>query len=132
MTKEDNLQELISELQSAGIKHNPKEIIKAIRLSDGKIIFLEQGNRKSGLQHILERHGVDFMNRGIAYHRIAEVIIKAIIEGEIIGKQGETRNIYQFVFDGTVQHISIDIGTNGYIVGANPTPRKLMSLLRQE
>ncbi|ACK66413.1 conserved hypothetical protein [Rippkaea orientalis PCC 8801] len=118
--------ELIEELEAAGIKHNPEEIIAITRLSNDKIIFLEQGNRRSGLQHILEKHGQDFINRGIAENRVVEVIMKAIIEGRIVGTQGSTRTIYEVMFEGKVQYLSINVGNNGYIVGANPTSRKLI------
>lgn len=118
--------ELIKELEAEGIKHNPEEIIAITRLSSGKIVFLEQGNRRSGLQHILEKHGQDFVNRGIAEDKIVEVIMKAIIEGRMIGTQGATRTIYEVTFEGKVQYLSINIGNNGYIVGVNPTSRKLI------
>jgi filamentous hemagglutinin len=55
----------------------------------------------------------------------------AITSGKILGTQGTTRTIYEVTFAGRLQYISIDIGNNGYIVGANPTSRKLISQLTQ-
>jgi hypothetical protein len=52
------------------------------------------------------------------------ITINAIIKGEIIGYQGTKeprRPIYKIKFNGKINYIAISIGTNGYIVGANPT-----------
>ena len=56
----------------------------------------------------------------------------AIIRGKVAGRQGSTRTIYEVVLAGNIQYISVEIGSNGYIVSANPTPRKLILKLTQE
>lgn len=75
---------LLAELASAGIKHNPAQIIKIGRTSSGRIIFLEAGRigkRGSGLAHILERHQKDFEKRNISAEEIPDLIIQAVTEG---------------------------------------------------
>ncbi len=72
--------QLLAELQALGIKHDPTAIVGITKLSDGEIIFLETGNAKAGLQHILDKHGEDFVKRGIASNQLADAIMTAIIE----------------------------------------------------
>lgn len=40
----------------------------------------------------------------------------------IVGYQGrgQGRPIYEFTYEGTTRRIAITIGSNGYVVGANP------------
>ena len=50
---------LIAQLQIQGIKHNPESIIEIAENRKKQIIFLETGNSKSGLQHILEQYNTE-------------------------------------------------------------------------
>ncbi|CBN57529.1 MULTISPECIES: hypothetical protein [Kamptonema] len=54
-TNESEKSALIAELQEAGIKHTPEHIIRIARQADGKIVFLETGDKQRGLEHILEK-----------------------------------------------------------------------------
>ena len=111
--------ELIGELADAGIKHNPEDIVEIDKTPGGKIIFLETGNSRAGLEHIEIEHGDQFASKGISEAQLPGVLIKAVTEGKIVGYQG-TRPIYETTVDGAKQRIAIDVGSNGYIVGANP------------
>ena len=98
LTSTESKHQLINELKAAAIKHNPEKIVAITRLYSNKIVFLEKGHRRAGLQHILEKHSQDFANRGIPPDKIAEAIMFAIMEGEKIGIQGKNRAIYKVVF----------------------------------
>lgn len=39
--------------------------------------------------------------------------------GKVVDIQG-TRPVYQVIFNGKTNYIAVDVGNNGYIVGANP------------
>ena len=111
---------LLRELAKSGVKHTPKEIVRvARRAADGKIIFIEKGNRRAGLQHILERHAGDFVRQGFSSDEIPDIVIKAATEGNVVGYQ-RTRPIYETEIKGNRYHISVTVGSNGFIVGANP------------
>jgi hypothetical protein len=56
--------------------------------------------------------------------------MKAITEGKTRGTQGKSRTIYEVEFNEIIHYISIEISNNGYIVGANPTPQKLINKLK--
>ena len=56
---------LVDEIQQAGTKISPEKVIRIEKMGNGKIIFIETGNSKSGLQHILDEHAADFARKGI-------------------------------------------------------------------
>ncbi|MCC5614346.1 hypothetical protein LC605_04485 [Nostoc sp. CHAB 5836] len=113
---------LIAELAQLSIKHSPEKIVRIAKQSDGKIVFLEEGNAEAGLQHILQEHSLEFANQGIKPNQIPDAIITAVTQGKIIGYQGrkKTRTIYEVNFNGKTQYICVTVSDNGYIVGANP------------
>jgi len=118
----DEKSALISELAQLGIKHTLEKIVKIAKQADGKIVFLEEGNSDAELQHILEKHSLEFADQGIKQNQIPDIIIKAITEGKAIRYQGkkQTRIIYEVNFNGKTHYIALTVSDNGYIVGANP------------
>ena len=114
---------LIAELQEAGIKHTPEKIIHIAKKADGKIVFLEEGDARRGLQHILQKVE-QFAKVGIEADEIPDAVIAAIVRGNVVGYQGkkhvQPRAIYEFTFKGKKQYLSVSVSENGYIVGANP------------
>ncbi|MEZ2232526.1 hypothetical protein [Microcoleus sp.] len=111
---------LIDELRQARIKHNSEAILRIAKLIDGTIVFLEIGNSASGLQHIVNNHRRDFAARDISEAEIPDAVMEAVICGEILGYQSPTRPIYQVTFKGKIQLIAVTVGSNGYLVCANP------------
>lgn len=118
----DEKSALISELAQLGIKHTLEKIVKIAKQADGKIVFLEEGNSDAGLQHILEKHSLEFADQGIQQNQISDIIIKALTKGKAVGYQGkkQTRIIYEVNFNGKTHYIALTVSDNGYIVGANP------------
>jgi hypothetical protein len=113
---------LLEELARLGVKHTPNEVVAIARNAAGAIVFLEKGNARAGLEHILLQHAEDFARRGIPEAMIPAAILSASIDGSQIGMQG-TRPIYEVEFDGRTQLIAVTIARNGFVVGANPTTR---------
>ena len=110
---------LVGELTANGIKFNPNNVVAITKTADGKIVWLETGNTKAGLNHIIERHGQEFLKKGISEPEIPNYLMTAVKNGQIVGMQ-RTRPIYEFTYNGTKHRVAIDIGNNGFIVGANP------------
>ncbi|WP_334024292.1 hypothetical protein [Nocardia terpenica] len=110
---------LIQELDQTGIKFNPEKIVQIGKDSDGKVIFLEQGNDRAGLQHVL-KHAGDFANKGVREDEIPEVVLRAVTEGERVGVSGRDRPIFEIMHNGQLVKIAVTVGSNGFIVGANP------------
>ncbi|MBP0460229.1 WXG100-like domain-containing protein [Streptomyces montanisoli] len=113
-------EELIQELQGKGVKFSPDKVVRIGRDADGKVVFLEEGNGRAGLQHVIEEHAQDFANKGVPEGEVPDVVLEAVTKGDVVGMQG-TRPIYEIVRNGQVLKIAVTVGSNGFIVGANPT-----------
>jgi filamentous hemagglutinin len=113
---------MLDELAANGVKFTPQNVIATGKNANGQVVFLETGNTKSGLAHIIEEHGSQFAQMGISEAEIPSVVMKAVTEGKLIGYQGSGtgRPIYEITINGQPQRIAVTVGSNGYIVGANP------------
>ena len=112
---------LSDELAKSGVKYNPNDVVAITKTADGKLVWLENGNKQAGLEHILN-HADDFAAKGIARGEIKDLVMTALEKGEIVGYQGKGngRPIYEVVFKGEKQRVAITVGNNGFVVGANP------------
>lgn len=120
---DETREQLIQELKDKGIKHTPEDIIWIIRDPKGKIIFLETGStgeKGSGMAHILEEHEQNFKDKGIPKDKIDDLIQEAVKTGKKVGTTGKNRPVYEVTFEGKKYFVGITIGSNGYVVGANP------------
>ena len=63
------------------------------------------------------------MNKGVPEDKIEELIMESLTNGKVIGYQGRGtgRLIYEVVFEGKTYDTAITVGSNGFIVGANPS-----------
>ena len=112
---------LIKELDESGKKFSSENIVAITRTKDDRLIWLETGNKDAGLEHVIQ-HAEQFAAQGIPQSQIANFIITAARDGKIIGYQGrgQGRPIYELDFNGKTYRVAITIGSNGFIVGANP------------
>ncbi|WNZ26665.1 hypothetical protein HJG54_17820 [Leptolyngbya sp. NK1-12] len=143
---------MIQQLSTRGINFSADRLVKIDEIPGGvvtkvdatgnainrtDIVFLEIGrsravtDRPAGFVHILEEHAQQFASRGISEEQIADALMTALKQGRSIGVQGTTgdRLVYEFVFNGRTQYVSITVSNNGFIVGANPTPQDLVDQL---
>ena len=113
---------MLDELAANGVKFTPQNVIATGRSANGQVVFLEKGNSQSGLTHIIGEHGSQFAQMGIAEAEIPSVVMKAVSQGKLVGYQGSGtgRPIYEITINGQPQRIAVTVGSNGYIVGANP------------
>jgi len=116
-------EDLIAELQQKNIKHTPDEIIWIGRDAQGKVVWLENGDQDRGAEHILGKQK-DFEGRKVSKSEILTLVVSAITDGRLIGRQGKSRSIFVVEFGGIEQYISVEIASNGYIIGANPSNKK--------
>jgi hypothetical protein len=120
---------LIDEVIARGDKITPSEVIGIARDPNGKIVWLEKGHlgsNSSGLAHILYEHEDNFNRMGIHSSDIPDFVLTAVSKGEIIGYQGKghSRPIYKVNYGGKDYKVAVTVGSNGYIVGANPKSSK--------
>lgn len=113
---------LIAEVQKNGEKISPDKVVLITRDPSGKIVWLESGDGRSGLQHIINEHGSQFNGKGISNKDIPDYVLEAVHQGHVVGSQGKRnpRTVYEFTYNGQKQRIAIQVSSNGYIVGANP------------
>ena len=109
----------IEDLMRGGTKVTPQNVVNIRRLPDGRTVWLETGNDTAGLQHIYKRHEIDFVNKGVPRDQISSVGMGALESGAVVGTNG-TANFYRIVHNGVEQHIAIGVGSNGFVVRANP------------
>ena len=114
--------ELIAEVVASGEKISPDKVLMITREPDGKIVWMETGTGKSGLEHIISEHGHQFNGKGISNEDIPNYILEAVYQGNIVGYQGkkDPRPVYEFIYNGERQRVAVQVGSNGYIVSANP------------
>lgn len=110
---------LIQKLQEGGVKFTPGNVVAAGENADGQVVFLETGNSRAGLTHIIEQHGGQFAQMGISEGRIPDFVVTAATEGRVVGIQG-TRPIFEVEFEGQARRVAVTVGSNGFVVGANP------------
>lgn len=78
---------LLEELAECGVKYNLDDVLSVIKTSSGKLVWLEKGNAKAGLEHVMS-HADDFAAKVINSNDIPDLLMKALSEGEVVGYQG--------------------------------------------
>lgn len=117
---------LIGEVIANGEKKSPADVVMITRDPSGKIVWIETGNDRSELKHIIDAHGKEFNGKGITNDNIPDYVLEAVYQGNVVGTQGKRnpRTIYEFTYNGVTQRIAVQVSENGYIVGANPKSMK--------
>lgn len=112
---------LINEVIDQGIKISPEKVLMITKTPSGQIVWLETGDSRSGLEHIINNHGAEFDAMGITKEQLPNYILEAIYQSNITGTQGKRnpRTVYDFIYEGLKHRIAIQVGSNGYIVSAN-------------
>lgn len=121
---------LIDEAKAAGVKISPDNVVTIGRDPGGRIVWLEKGGinprteKESGLAHIINEHGPEFEKAGISPDQIPDLVQKAVTEGKYTGYyQGGSapgRPIFEIEYGGRTRYVAVQIGDNGFIVGAGP------------
>ena len=116
---------LIAQLAARNEHFSREDVVAITQDSSGRIVWLENGHlgdHPSGLAHIIDAHASEFHKQGISEEDIPQYIMSAIKYGSVVGYQGRGtgRPIYEFIYEGMTRRIAITIGSNGYVVGANP------------
>lgn len=124
-------------LEESGAKFSRADIVWADEVAPATsittkhgVLFLEHGNARAGLQHILHGdsklpgstgHLDDFARKGVDADQVPDLIRTAVTKGDasaVPGKKG-TYDI-SVDFEGTKQKLRVAIGNNGFIVSAFP------------
>lgn len=113
--------EILSEMESEGIKFSKDKIIFVAKLENGNKIFLEN----DAVSHIIKRHSVDFENAfGIKSHEIVNLLRDTIFKGKLVFSKNKTINgktyySNKYYYQGKYC-VVYGIAENGYIETAYP------------
>lgn len=112
---------LMEKLRNSGVKFIEKEVVMVTETRKGELVWLELGNYKSGLQHILDRHEVHIHSKfGISHNDIPNFIKDVFQNGVELSSRLKNTG-YEKVYEYKGEEIVITgIGTNGYIVSVYP------------
>jgi len=120
-------EELVKEAEKEGTKITEADVVNIWKTTlhipgvESEIIFLEKGNSRAGLEHIVQAHGKELLGKGITEAEIPQVLQIATTRGKIVGQQGKKkgRPIFETNHDGKEVYLAITIGSNGFVVGMN-------------
>lgn len=121
-------QDLMQALKAKGTKFDADAVIAIDQNQNGEIFFLERGNDRAGYKHVLS-HATDFKNKGVKVAKLPAFLMHTMKTNQQVGMQGEKakrggRPIYRgtlFAQRNVEIDVAISAGSNGFIVGANPT-----------
>ncbi|MBC2235412.1 hypothetical protein HCA79_11325 [Listeria seeligeri] len=107
---------LLDELAASGVKYNPEDVVMITKAPDGKLLWLEKGNGKAGLKHIVDGHAADFEAKGIKdIPSFLNEVLKAKPIKTGVGKNGPFAD---YLVNGVKYRVAY--GTNGFIVSFYP------------
>lgn len=125
---------MLSKLEEAGVKFNRNDVLFVTKDKTGQMIWLEKGNPKAGLEHILNGddksggHAQQFEKAfGLKPDDIPDYLNKVITNGVIVSNQlkmiGNNRGYERVYYYEGNYNIVTGIGTNGFIISAYPHRR---------
>lgn len=110
------------------IKFNAEEVLFIDKIGE-KFVFLERGvqneekKQGAGYKHILT-HAKEFKQNNISIAKLPYVLFSSLSKNNIIAYQGKGKGRPIFEAENEKIGIAITVGSNGYIVGANPTSKR--------
>ncbi|HLH62624.1 MAG TPA: hypothetical protein VKV20_13150 [Ktedonobacteraceae bacterium] len=113
---------LLNELKATGAKFSEENIVGIIRTPEGKINWLETGNLKAGLIHIMARHGSDFADAfGITSEQdVSNLILDTLANRTPVAMQRDAQIFSNVSWGNFIHDLSIVVGDNGFVVTAMP------------
>lgn len=107
---------LLDELANSGVKYNPDDVITVMKNSEGKLMWLEKGNSKAGLTHILERHANDFASQGVSD---IPQLLEDVLSTKPIKSGSNAKGLFaDYMWNGNSYRVAY--GTNGFVVSFYP------------
>ncbi len=125
-------QSLVEEVAAAGHKISPADVVQIARAPDGRVVWLERGDDRAGLSHILRAGRIrGFTDCGVAYAEIPGLAIRALTHGTRLGTVRNGGEAYEVdLGGGRSVKVVVVIGSNGYIVSAYPLTRRAENRLK--
>lgn len=71
---------LLNDLRQSGVKFTEKEVIIITKTKKNELVWLEKGNKRKGLEHILLRHEKDLKRKFGLKKKIFHVLLKMYLQ----------------------------------------------------
>ncbi|KAI9924193.1 hypothetical protein ASPWEDRAFT_42625 [Aspergillus wentii DTO 134E9] len=121
---------LLQELLTKGVKVSLNDVKRIWQLAmnrisyiedlESRILWVETGNERAGLAHILKRHLGEFEEYDSdKLLELAEASTSVGLPMGIQGKIGRSRPIFALFFYGKPLGIAVQVGSNGFVVSMN-------------
>ncbi|MDR2879254.1 MAG: hemagglutinin repeat-containing protein, partial [Fusobacteriales bacterium] len=107
---------LMKELESSGVKYSKNDVVMVTKTSDGKLLWLENGNNFAGLKHIVNGHAANFADKGIT--NIPSFLNQILQTKPINVGRGIGGPYADYLVNGSTYRVAY--GTNGFIVSFYP------------
>ena len=118
------LEEGIKKLEEAGVKFKKDDVVFVTTSSDNQLVWLEKGDDIVGLQHIINRHEMHFLDVfNVKKNEISAKIKEIVSTWPIVSKKTQIRSGregYGVIYKKDEMTVLIAIGLNGFIVSAYP------------
>ncbi|MGG5342789.1 hypothetical protein IGI58_001256 [Enterococcus sp. AZ020] len=108
---------LLDELSKSSVKYNPNNVVMVGKNSSNKLLWLEKGNNKAGLKHILNGHVKDFSAKGI--QDIPNFLHDTLKANPIKQGTGPKGPYSVYIIDG--QKYTLAYGNNGFVISFYPS-----------
>ena len=125
-------QALVDEVVAAGHKISPADVLQIARAPDGRVVWLERGDGRAGLSHILRAGRIRaFTDCGVAYAEIPGLAVRALTHGIRLGTVRNGGDAYDVDLGGGRRvKVVVVTGSNGYVVSAYPLTRRAENRLK--
>ena len=121
-----NKDPILKQIVNSGAKINVKDVVFAAKDKSGQLVWLEKGNKTSGLEHIKSKHQSDFVSKhNIKASHLTSYLKRVASKGTIVSsrvvKLSNGSVGYEKVYSYRGKYYTLGaIGTNGYIVSMYP------------
>lgn len=103
-------------MASSGVKYNADDVVTVMKNSDGKLMWLENGNSKAGLTHILERHADNFASQGV---NDIPNLLENVLSTSPVKTESNAKGLFaDYILNGNSYRVAYE--TNGYVVSFYP------------
>ena len=118
------LEDGIKKLEEVGVKFNKDDVVFVTTSSDNQLVWLEKGDDIVGLQHIINRHEMHFLDVfNVKKNEISAKIKEIVSTWPIVSKKTQIRNGregYGVIYKKDEMAVLVALGLNGFIVSVYP------------
>ncbi len=120
---------LIAELEKNKIKFTKEDMLFITKDKSGQIVWLEEGNKKGGLKHILDGHANNICKKlSVSPENLVNTIKDIVTNGEVmccnIAIKNGRETLEKVYLHKNEYYMLGAVGTNGFIVSIYPIKEK--------